>query len=140
LLTLFLDCRLSDVFCPNETEAELISGLRVDSDESAAAAARSLRDRGARNVVITLGSRGAMLLQDGAASASIVAAPQVDAIDTVGAGDAFVGTLAAALAKGGRDLRSCVELAVRVASISVTRKGTQTSYPSLGELPEDCRL
>jgi ribokinase len=86
---------------------------------------------GPRSVVITLGARG-VVLADGLAVHE-VAAPEVSPVDTTGAGDAFTGALAVGLAAG-QDLKAAAELAVRVAAISVTRRGAQPSYPTLAEL------
>jgi ribokinase len=90
-----------------------------------------LLDLGPRSVVITLGARGAVLA-DGSGVHEI-AAPTVEPVDTTGAGDAFTGALAVGLASG-QDLVRAAELAVRVAAVSVTRRGAQPSYPTLAEL------
>lgn len=117
--------RLSAVFCPNEHEAALLTGTR---DE--AAAARALLGRGARNVVITLGERGCLL----ATADGIHELPgeRVEAVDTTGAGDAFVGSLAFFLARG-LDLADAARRANRVAAVSVRSPGTQTSFPRAAE-------
>lgn len=90
-----------------------------------------LLDLGPRSVVITLGARGAVLA-DGS-GVHEVAAPMVTPVDTTGAGDAFTGALAVGLASG-QDLVCAAELAVRVAAVSVTRRGAQPSYPTLSEV------
>jgi ribokinase len=92
---------------------------------------RRLLDLGPRSVVITLGARGAVLA-DGTGVHEIPA-PSVKPVDTTGAGDAFTGALAVGLASG-QDLVRAAELAVRVAAVSVTRRGAQPSYPTLAEL------
>jgi ribokinase len=129
---------LADVFCPNETEAELLTGLSVASIDDAEAAARQLLARGAGAVVMTLGSRGALLVRDGEPAVH-VASPAVHAIDTSGAGDSFVGSMAAYLAAG-ISLHDSIAQACRVAAISVQHPGTQKSYPTADELPSDLRL
>ncbi|MFL6143888.1 MAG: ribokinase [Labedaea sp.] len=86
---------------------------------------------GPRSVVLTLGARGAVVAERDATVE--IAAPKVNAVDTTGAGDAFTGALAVGLAAGS-DLRAAVELAVRVAAVSVTRRGAQPSYPAAAEL------
>ncbi len=122
---------LSDVFCPNEFETFMLTGQRVDTLGQAEAAGRTLLARGAHNVILTLGERGSLLVT---AQASLhVAAPQVEAVDTTGAGDAYVGSLAVALARG-EPLTECMELATRVAAYSVQKPGTQASYPTWREL------
>ncbi len=125
---------LSDVFCPNQGEAALVSGRPVDTVDDAEAAAHDLLDRGARAVVITLGEDGCLVAdRDGAEHVEGMA---VDAVDSTGAGDAFVGALACFLARGD-SLRDGASWANRVAALSVMGRGTQTSYPDRDHLPED---
>lgn len=117
-------CRC-DYFVPNETELEILTGMPVASDDEIAAAAASLLDRGLKNLIVTLGDKGALWLSAG--GREHVGAPRVNAVDTTGAGDAFIGCFAAELARG-TAVRDAIERAVRYASHSVTGKGTQTSY------------
>ncbi|GAB3800412.1 ribokinase [Spirosoma humi] len=114
------------VITPNETEAELLTGIRVTNEETARKAAQRLHDAGLPNVVITLGSRGAYLSTP--TGASLMATPPVTAVDTTAAGDCFNGALAVAIAEG-RDLPDAVSFACKAASISVTRMGAQASLP-----------
>jgi len=120
--------QLTDVATPNETEAELLTGIRASDDAEAQRAAQALRARGARAVILTLGTRGSLVVTaDGSARVLPV---RVDAVDSTGAGDAYVGTLAVCVAAG----LSLVDSARRanvVAALSVTRAGTQTSFPDL---------
>jgi ribokinase len=111
---------------PNETEAEMLTGIPVDSLESAERAARFLQGKGVANVIITLGSRGAFLCAG--PSSRMIPAPVVTAVDTTAAGDVFNGALALCLSMG-KTLDQSVELACRAASISVTRAGAQDSAP-----------
>ena len=89
---------LADFFCPNETEAELLTGVAVKDIASATEAAHKLLARGATNVLITLGAQGSLLVNN--SGSSHVAAQRVDAIDTTGAGDCFLGAFAFFLASG----------------------------------------
>ena len=114
------------VITPNETEAELLTGVRVTDEATAQQAAQKLHDSGVPNVVITLGSRGAYLSTP--SGASMVTAPPVTAVDTTAAGDCFNGALAVAIAEG-LDLPAAVSFACKAASISVTRMGAQASLP-----------
>jgi ribokinase len=123
--------RLSDVIAPNETEAEAITGLTIRDLHDAEAAARKLLNTGARAAIITLGERGALVADQ--AGATAVPAIAVTAVDSTGAGDAFIGTLAYFLAVG-EPLRQAVHLANAAAAISVTRVGTQVSFPSRAEI------
>lgn len=92
---------------------------------------KKLLDLGPRSAVVTLGSRGALVIErDGTTE---VSSPEVTAVDTTGAGDAFVGALITRLAAGD-DLVAAAERAVRVAAVSVTRPGAQASYPTRGEV------
>ncbi|MCS7237702.1 MAG: ribokinase [Thermoguttaceae bacterium] len=116
---------------PNESETEGLTGLSVGDESSAREAARVLRDRGVRHVIITLGPKGALVV--GPEEARLVPAYQVQAVDTTAAGDAFSGALAAGLAKG-MTLGEAVEYATRAAAISVTRMGAQPSLPTHAEV------
>ena len=127
--------RLSDVLVPNESEAAHLTGLPTDSDAEAAAAAQALRRRGPRTVIITLGSRGALVLDD--SGLVHIPAQPVQPVDTTGAGDAFVGSLAYYLALGD-SLREAARKSCLVATHSVLKPGTQTSFPYPHELPETC--
>ena len=126
--------RLSDVCCPNQGEAALLTGTRVDTVDEAADAAALLRDKGAGSVVVTLGHDGALVCDDD--GVDHLPGESVDAVDTTGAGDAFVGALAAFLAKG-VGLRESARWANRVAALSVRGHGTQTSFPGHEDLPDE---
>lgn len=124
--------QLSDIFCPNETETELLTGQPVATLEQATAAARVLVERGARQVILTLGERGSLLVT--AAETSHIPTTAVQAIDTTGAGDAFCGSLAYFLAAG-QPIRRAMASANAVAAASVQQRGTQTSFPQRATLP-----
>jgi ribokinase len=113
---------LTDWLIPNESEFRELNGELPSSDE----ALQSFR--AGKNSIVTLGALGAVLV---GADGSIVriAAPVVSAVDTTGAGDAFVGTFAFGLASG-MEPGDAVALGVKVASLTVTRKGAQSSYPT----------
>ncbi|MDQ0394373.1 ribokinase [Labrys monachus] len=95
----------------------------------------SLRAAGVPRVIVTLGADGAVLMEEGGATR--VPAPPVEAIDAVGAGDTLCGALAAALTRGA-SFRDALALAVEAASLTVTRKGTQTSFPTRAECAALC--
>jgi len=120
----------ADYFIPNETEAELITGLPVQTIEQAAACAAGLLGKGFRRVVITLGARGA-LLADSSGHVHIPPFP-VTAVDTTGAGDAFIGSLAVFLAEGLPE-KDAIARASLYAALSTTRVGTQKSFPARAE-------
>ena len=122
---------LADVFCPNEHEATTLTGRTVETLADAEAAGQTLLARGPRAVILTLGERGSLLVT--AEEVLLVPAPRVKAVDTTGAGDAYVASLAFGMAQG-KQLPDCMRLATRVASISVQKPGTQASYPTWEEL------
>ena len=124
----------TDILCPNESETELLTGMPVDTQEEAVAAARVLLGRGPSTVILTLGSRGSLLVT--AADVVLVPAPNVRAVDTTGAGDAFVGSLAYVLGRG-KSLPDAMGRANRIAAISVLSPGTQRSFPVATDLPAD---
>lgn len=119
------------IITPNETEAELLTGIKVIDVQSAEDAAKALQGKGVENVIITLGSKGALVYAD--AVKTLVPAPVVVAVDTTAAGDVFNGALAVALSEGS-SLAKAAEFACKVASIAVTRMGAQASAPGRGEL------
>ena len=128
----WLEC--ADFLIPNEVEASVLSGIEVDSPESAGRAARALQLAGARNVIITLGKRGVVVLTEGAGDGGRHYVPfEVEAIDTTAAGDTFVGGFCAALAAK-RSLDEAVRFGQAAAALSVTRAGAQTSIPYLHEI------
>jgi len=116
---------------PNETEAQLLTGLAVHSEAAAAKSADALLARGVQNVIITLGARGAYVA--GTNGRGLVPGFKVKPVDTTGAGDMFNGTLAVALAEG-RSLLEAARFASAAAAISVTRLGAQTSAPMRKEI------
>ena len=119
------------VLTPNETEAELLTGIAVTTDTSAAKAAAKLRARGVETVNLTLGARGAFIAD--ATGSRRVPGFKVKAVDTTAAGDIFNGALAVALAEH-QPLDQAVRFANAAAAISVTRLGAQPSAPSRKEI------
>jgi ribokinase len=122
-------CRC-DFFVPNETELEILTGMPVGDDDQIAEAASSLLGRGLKNLIVTLGDKGALWLHGD--ERRHLPAPTVKAVDTTGAGDAFIGCFAARLAAGS-GVEDAIGEAIRYASHSVTGKGTQTSYATAEE-------
>lgn len=122
---------LCDICVPNKTEIAAIVGKPVDSPADAMQAAKLLLDRGVQKVALTMGREG-VLVHDGA-GCTLLPATEVQAVDTTGAGDAFTGALGDALARG-QDFLPAAYFASRVAALSVTRIGTQPSFPSMEEV------
>ena len=152
-----------DILVPNETELAQLCGLTNSEDvtgEGEEAMAKALLDRGVRQaVIVTLGERGAMIVKradsdddnmnlpsyNDEVHAVMISEPEdlpcksQPVVDTVGAGDAFCGALAAYLSRG-VDLEKAASMACGVASMSVRKRGAQGSYPSANDLPECLKL
>ena len=124
---------LVDIITPNETEAEKLTGIRVENDDDAARAALALHDKGIGTVIITLGSRGVWASVNG--EGRRVPGFKVKAIDTIAAGDTFNGALVTALLEGKR-MDDAIRFAHAAAAIAVTRKGAQPSVPWRKEIDE----
>lgn len=123
---------LCDYLTPNETEAELLTGIPVTDLDSAGAAADALLAKGVGAVVMTLGAAGA-LYRDRGTSLHLPVIPAGKVVETTGAGDAFNGGFAVALAEG-RPVAEAIRFAAATAGISVTRPGTAASMPARAEI------
>jgi len=119
------------VLTPNETEAQILTGLEVSDEAGASLAAEWLLSSGVGAVIVTMGAKG-FLLADGTTSEFVPAAP-VRAVDATAAGDAFTGRLAGGLAQG-QSLREAALFAGRAAALSTTRMGAQPSMPTRQEV------
>ena len=149
-----------DIIIPNETELSSLCGLSNEEEsvtgEGEEAMAKSLLDKGIRHaVIVTLGERGAMIVRrckddssgnDSPQTQTIMISEPADlpckdepVVDTVGAGDAFCGGLAAYLSRG-VELEKAASMACGVASMSVRKRGAQESYPSASDLPDCLKL
>jgi len=114
------------IITPNRKEAEMLTGIEVKDIETAKEAARIIKKRGVENVIVTLGSEGAIVIND-----TIIAHVQtiaVNAVDTTAAGDVFNGALAVAIAEG-KDILTATAYACKAAAFSVTKMGSQSSAP-----------
>jgi ribokinase len=129
--TIFPFC---DYMTPNESEAEVLTGIRVASLESAELAADALLARGVRNAVITLGAQG-VLVKNASVRQHIPAFFAGEVVETTGAGDAFNGGFAVALAEK-KDVAEAARFGCAVAAISVTRPGTAPSMPFRREIDD----
>jgi ribokinase len=121
-----------DIIKPNETELALLTGAKVSDYESAS---DMLRAQGVKNVIVTLGGKGAFVNSESEGK-HLVPARSVPVVDTTAAGGSFTAALAVRLASGS-SLLQAVRYATEVAAIVVTRKGAQTSIPSAAEVPFD---
>ncbi|KAF8362418.1 hypothetical protein PRIPAC_89341 [Pristionchus pacificus] len=124
-----------DIVCVNENEAEFITGIASPNPAEAEKAARAMLERGPRVAIITLGPQGCLLAEkdEGVITVSLLPGEKVAAVDTTGAGDCFCGSFVALLAAG-IPLKEAAARSVKIASISVTKIGTQSSYSSRAEL------
>jgi len=118
---------LVDIVTPNETEASILSGIRVTNLESAITAGKWFVARGTRYALITMASAGAVLVS--AEDVSFFESIPVHSVDTTAAGDAFAGYLGAALA-GGSELHDAISLAMAAGALTVTKRGASPSLPS----------
>lgn len=116
---------------PNRTESETLTGIPVHTVQDASKAAGALLAKGVGNVIVTLGSEGALIRTP--AEELLIPARTVTPVDTTAAGDVFNGALLVALSEG-RSLADAVRFAAHSASVSVTRMGAQASIPWRGEL------
>ena len=125
-----------DILCANETELEVLSGKNVPDVDSAIVASRDLMELGAKQVLITLGSKGCLLVKEDGSTVYKPITKKIQAIATTGAGDCFLGAFAYYLAHGS-PIETCMERANEIAGYSVQKEGTQTSFPSKSELPAE---
>jgi ribokinase len=119
------------IITPNKGEAEILSGIKVHDWESAKKAAEVIHAKGVNIVVITLGSVGVLILEDG--QYHKIEALKVNAIDTTAAGDTFSGALCVGISEG-LSVVEAVKLATRASAFTVTRMGAQSSIPHRSEL------
>ena len=122
---------LIDYLTPNETELQILSNMMVSDENSAEKAAKLLLEKGVKNIIITLGEKGALLVNP--YHTELFTTRRVDVVDTTAAGDAFNGALAYSFACG-REITEAINFANKAASISVTRMGAQSSMPVIAEL------
>lgn len=122
---------LVDAITPNVRELEALTGVEIEGDEDIVKAANVLRTKGVRTVVVTLGKRGAMVIDS--EGCRVIPTYEVPVVDTVGAGDAFNGALALAISLGA-PIDEAVTFANMVASIKVTRRGAQAGLPRIKDV------
>lgn len=122
-----------DILTPNETEAELLSGIPVTDIDSAREAGLKLLRKGVKTVIVTLGKQGALLVTQ--EDCELISGFAVEAVDTTAAGDTFNGALALALGEG-MEMKEAIRFANAAAALSVTKLGAQPSAPSRAEIEE----
>jgi ribokinase len=119
------------ILTPNESEAQLLTGIKVDSAEDAAKAADVLMGKGVEIVLLTMGARGAYIAT--AEFKELIPGFKVKAVDATAAGDVFNGALAVAIAEN-KPIREAVSFANAAAALSVTKLGAQPSAPTKEEI------
>ena len=120
-----------DYIKPNETEIGILTGMEVKNQEDAVRAAKTLIKKGVKNVIVSLGSKGCVLVTKD--SEKYFPACKVKAVDTTAAGDCFTAAFALALSQG-KDSKEAISFGQKASAIAVTRKGAQTSIPTLEEI------
>ncbi|VDM55837.1 unnamed protein product [Angiostrongylus costaricensis] len=127
---------LTDIVCMNENEAELITTIPQHTLDDAKKAAAQMLTMGPQYSIVTLGSKGCVLATKDGPEIVHIPVPKVTAVDTT-LRDCFCGSMAYFVVYGGQSIKDAVERAALVASLSVTRKGTQSSYLSRAEIERE---
>ena len=120
-----------DLFIPNETELSTFSGLPVEDVESAQKAAKAMQQKGVGKLIVTMGSKGALICENG--DPVFVPAHKVKAVDTTAAGDTFCGALCVAISEG-KSLKEAAEFACAASALTVQKMGAQNSIPFRKEI------
>lgn len=115
-----------DLFIPNETELSTFSGIPVEDAQSAAKAAKAMQAKGVGRLIVTMGSKGALICEGG--PSVFVPAHKVKAVDTTAAGDTFCGALCVAISEG-KSLKEAAEFACAASALTVQKMGAQNSIP-----------
>ena len=122
----------SDLIIPNESELSVITGMKTDSQEEIKEAGKKLLNLGVKDLIITLGSKGSLFFNK--EICEFHSAYKVKAIDTTAAGDSFIGGLVRELDLNMKNIGEAIEFATKVSAIAVTKKGAQTSIPTIEEV------
>lgn len=124
------------ILTPNQSEAEMLTGIKINDDNSAQQAAQKLLDQGVQNVIVTLGEKGALIAQRNSPM-EFVKGYKVHAVDTTGAGDTFNGAFAVAYSEG-KSLVEAVQFANAAAALAVSCRGAQPSIPKRDQIIALC--
>lgn len=122
-----------DLLTPNESELEILTDEKITDEKSLLKACSILMEQGIKKLIVTLGEKGSLLVDN--SGHQMFKAMKVEAIDTTAAGDSFTGALAYAIDQG-KSIEEAIDLATKVAALSVTQKGAQSSLPSMNEVNE----
>lgn len=124
---------LCELIIPNETETEILTGVMPDCEVNVALAVQKLQSMGARNVIITLGSKGSAVAVG--KEITLIPAKKVRVVDTTAAGDTFVGAVAVRLTMGD-DIVSAAQFATCASAVKITRRGATSAIPSISEVED----
>jgi len=122
-----------DILTPNETEAGILTGIEISSEQTARRASQMLLGRGVKAVILTMGKQGYLLADK--EQSEFVPAQEVEAVDSTAAGDAFTGALAVGIAEG-KHIAEAARFANFAAALSVTKMGAQPSMPSIQDVDQ----
>ncbi|WP_195948243.1 ribokinase [Paraclostridium bifermentans] len=117
-----------DLLTPNETELEILSGVKIENEDDIKKAANVMIEKGVKQLIVTLGSKGSLYLDKD--KIEFKKSYKVDAVDTTAAGDSYTGALSVAFSQG-KDIDEAMDFASKVGALCVTNIGAQTSIPNL---------
>ena len=120
-----------DLLTPNETELEILSGVKIENEDDIKKAAHVMIEKGVKELIVTLGSKGSLYINE--ETMNFKKSYKVEAIDTTAAGDSYTGALAVAFSKN-ESIEEAMDFASKVGALSVMKEGAQTSLPTLEDV------
>lgn len=120
-----------DLLTPNETELEILSGVKIENEEDIIKAAQVMIHKGVKQLIVTLGSKGSLYIDKD--NVKFKESYKVDAIDTTAAGDSYTGALSVALSQD-KDIQEAMDFASKVGALCVMKEGAQTSLPTIHDV------
>ncbi|WP_434799244.1 ribokinase [Terrisporobacter vanillatitrophus] len=120
-----------DLLTPNETELEILSGVKIENEEDIIKAAQVMIQKGVKQLIVTLGSKGSLYIDKD--NVKFKESYKVDAIDTTAAGDSYTGALSVALSQD-KDMEEAMDFASKVGALCVMKEGAQTSLPTIQDV------
>ena len=120
-----------DLLTPNETELEILSGVKIETEDDIKKAAYVMIEKGVKQLIVTLGSKGSLYIDKD--NVKLKKSYKVEAIDTTAAGDSYTGALAVAFAKN-KDIDEAMDFASKVGALAVTKEGAQSSLPTMEDV------
>jgi len=120
-----------DLLTPNETELEILSGVKIENEEDIIKAGQVMIQKGVKQLIVTLGSKGSLYIDKD--NVKFKESYKVDAIDTTAAGDSYTGALSVALSQD-KDIQEAMDFASKVGALCVMKEGAQTSLPTIQDV------